>query len=53
MLYILYKWKTADRIEAGFSLNNRAKGAENMTHSGISNINLNQLDQLSKKYFPQ
>ena len=27
---ILYNWKTADRIESGFTLNNRAKKAENM-----------------------
>ena len=36
---ILYNWKTADRIEAGFSLNKRVKRAENKSdwHHARSN----------------
>ena len=42
---ILYNWKTADEIEAGFSLNKRAKRAFE-----ISNFKLSQLGLCEKLF---
>ena len=59
---ILYYWKTADRIEAGFSLKNRSKGAENMSdgHHARSNhrfrdirLQFTSLRLILKNIFPR